>query len=960
MKRFPSVAPESGGGYTCRCMEKKKTLSTRVAAAVLAASLGSAILIVAAFTGVAAKGFIDTENTLTKQSLGRTRAILERRLRSMAILASACADQDRFRPPIGSATPDLSGDAFRPMITELDVDFVALFSADGTAFSITERSAATTAAMRETIRSEARAVAASGEARAVFVLLDGSPYALAAALARGAAADGKGAPPGGTLVLGRAVDERFAGEISDLAGVAVRLLPSGAEIGSLPAIVRASPSGPVVGRSVLENAEGVPVLVIETSEPTTVLERGRRFFMAFIFVALFILAAAFLGVRASAHILLVKPIELMEASLRASGADPGGFRLELERLRERNDIVGKTAELMIEVDAGLKRNLEAELLATERLEAEVRSRTEEIVEAKSALEVYKRIMEETSEGIAITDLRGNVLEVNGAYCRLSGYAREELLGQNSSMMQSGKHDEAFYQRMWDAILATGRWEGEMWDKRKDGTLFPKWLSVDTIRDAAGAPERYVWIAADITRMKETEANLNRLAFYDSLTGLPNRSLFADRFMQALTRAQRGHTRVALLYLDLDHFKDVNDGYGHHAGDELLCKAAARIAAQVREADTVCRIGGDEFTVILESIKKSDDAAAVARKIVDVLREPFKLRDTVVYVGASVGIALYPYDGIGFEDLVKHADAAMYEAKEHGRSQYRFASGGAGTTSRRRIEMETRLRNAIAVNGFELYYQPQVSAGGAAVGSNAGLVGAEALVRLRAEDGSLIEPGLFIEAAEETGLIVQIGAWVLREASREAKRWLDAGKEVPVSVNVSPRQFEQGIIVDQVAAALEETGLPPRLLRLEVTESLFLRDGDRNAAIIRSLKSLGVTFSVDDFGVNYSSLRYIDTIPIDSLKIDRAFVRSIFSRFDGGDVATAVIALARSFGLSSVAEGVETSGQLDAIRARGCDEVQGYYVSRPLDAANFRAYLAGELTPPPAEGEDDAAALEEVL
>jgi diguanylate cyclase (GGDEF)-like protein len=433
-------------------------------------------------------------------------------------------------------------------------------------------------------------------------------------------------------------------------------------------------------------------------------------------------------------------------------------------------------------------------------------------------------------------------------------------------------------------------------------------------------------------------------------------------MQALTRAQRGHTRVALLYLDLDHFKDVNDGYGHHAGDELLCMAAARISTQVREADTVCRIGGDEFTVILESIKKSDDAAAVAVKIVETLSEPFELHDTVVYVGASVGIALYPYDGITSEDLVKHADAAMYEAKEHGRGQYRFASGEAGTTSRRRIEMEARLRKALAENQLVLHYQPQVSAGGAAIGSSAGLVGAEALARLRIDNGSLIGPEFFIETAEETGLIVPLGAVVLREACMEAKRWLDSGRSIPVSVNVSPRQFEHGIIVEQVAQALEESGLPGTLLRLEVTESVFMRDGEHNAAIIRDLKALGVTFSMDDFGVGYSSLRYIDILPIDSLKIDKSFVRGILSRYDGGDVATAVVVLARSFGLSSVAEGVETESQLEAIRARGCDEVQGFYVSRPLDAAGFREFLDGKQLPPPEDetSDEEPGALEEVL
>lgn len=941
-------------------MEKKKALSTRIAAAILAASIGGAILLIGIFAGATAKGFLDIEKDLTASGLSRTRAILDHRVQAIGTIASDYARWHGFCSEIRGKHPSFVADFFAPnMLDFLSLDFVAIYGEDGAlrdvAYGSPEKAPKY---IPQALADDESAFARTTESRTDIMLLGGVPYAVASA----SESRTEGSSAFATrIVCGRAVDETFAAELAEPAGLGVRLLPYTQETSALPSIQRGLLKDPIIGRTVVSDASGKPVLIIETTEPRTVFLKGHRYFVAFIWVALGILLATFIGVWASVKILLIHPVEILERSLGA-GQRAEVFHAELELMSGRDDIVGRTARIVLAADEGLKRSLEAERSATERLEEEVRSRTQEMAEAKAALEVYKRIMEETSEGIVVTDLEGKVLEANAAYCTISGYAKEELLGRNARMMKSGKHDAAFYQSMWDSILSTGRWEGEVWDKRKDGTIYPKWLSIDTIRDAEGVAERYVGISADISRMKEAEENLNRLAFYDSLTGLPNRALFADRFLQAITRAQRGHTRVALLYLDLDHFKDVNDGYGHHAGDELLCMAAERIAAQVREADTVCRIGGDEFTVILESIKKSEDAAAVARKIVETMSEPFKLQDTVVYVGASVGIALYPYDGITFEDLVKHADAAMYEAKENGRGQFRFASGGAGTTSRRRIEMEARLRKALEEGQFELHYQPQVSAGGAAEGSNAGLVGAEALARLRAEDGSLIGPEFFIETAEETGLIVPLGALVLREACMEAKRWLDSGHAIPVSVNISPRQFEHGIIVEQVATALEDSRLPGELLRLEVTESVFMRDGEHNAAIIRDLKKLGVTFSMDDFGVGYSSLRYIDILPIDSLKIDKSFVRGILSRYDGGDVATAVVVLARSFGLSSVAEGVETSGQLDAIRARGCDEVQGYFVSRPLDAESFREFLGGKLQAPPDDDEDDEepGALEEVL
>jgi diguanylate cyclase (GGDEF)-like protein/PAS domain S-box-containing protein len=576
-----------------------------------------------------------------------------------------------------------------------------------------------------------------------------------------------------------------------------------------------------------------------------------------------------------------------------------------------------------------------------RLERSIQERSDELTRANHELSVYKRVIEETSEGIIITDVSGIIQEVNNAYLAMTGFRREDLLGQNPRIMKSNRHDHGFFRDMWHAILNHGRWEGEIWDRKKDGTIYPKWLSIDTIRNEQGQPERYVGINADITRIKQTEENLNKMAFFDSLTGLPNRVLFRDRFGQALTRAQRSRSRVALLYLDLDHFKHVNDSLGHHAGDLLLCEASNRILAQVRETDTVCRLGGDEFTVILENLISSEDAATVAKKIIECLTESFTIENSEVFVGTSIGIALFPFDGDTPEELSKRADAAMYDAKEHGRGQLRFASGESGKSSKRRLETETGLRKAMELGEFFIEYQPQVSAGAATLASSQGILGAEALIRWKPPGGIVVYPDDFIQVAEESGLIIPLGARILMDSCIEARRWLDAGRPLVVSVNASQLQFERGRIIEQVSDALKASGLPPALLKLEITESIFSRNMNRMAEIMREIKNMGVSLALDDFGTGYSSLRYIDKLPFDTLKIDKAFIQRIDSRYEGGEIATAIVSLARSFGMESIAEGVETSEQLDALRARGCDTIQGYFVSKPLVCEEFRSFVDQE-------------------
>jgi diguanylate cyclase (GGDEF)-like protein/PAS domain S-box-containing protein len=553
------------------------------------------------------------------------------------------------------------------------------------------------------------------------------------------------------------------------------------------------------------------------------------------------------------------------------------------------------------------------------------------------LRLYRKIMDTTSEGVIVTGMNGKIREVNSAFCAMTGYEFEELLGENPRLLKSGRHDAAFYRSFWDSIRDTGSWTGEIWNRRKNGAVYPSWLAVETVRDEDGKAVSYIGVASDITSLRDAEERLQRAAFYDPLTNLPNRALFRDRLSQTLTRAKREGSRSALLFVDLDNFKNVNESLGYKAGDEFLLEAARRIGSLIREADTLCRLGGDEFVVIVEEVSRSEDAGDTAQAIVQALAAGFPLGPSEVFVGGSVGIALFPFDGTDSGTLEKKAEAAMYEAKEAGRGQYRFASGKAGRSSRRRLELESRLRRALEREEFFLCYQPQVACGGAVPGSNAGIVGAEALIRWKPDDDTLVTPGEFMDIAETSGLIVPIGEWALYAACRDAKTWADAGKPIKVSVNISQRQFQAGTLERVIREVLGASGLDPLQLKLEVTETLLVQDMDKTIATMNFIRSLGVSFAVDDFGIGFSSLQYLDKLPLSTLKIDKTFIDPIVNRYDGAQIATAVIAMARSFNMVSVAEGIETQEQLEALRMRGCDEIQGYLISRPLVAEAFRAF-----------------------
>ncbi|MDP2433165.1 MAG: EAL domain-containing protein [Pseudomonadota bacterium] len=552
------------------------------------------------------------------------------------------------------------------------------------------------------------------------------------------------------------------------------------------------------------------------------------------------------------------------------------------------------------------------------------------VRADTILRQAAAVFESTREGVVITDLTPRILTVNRAYSQITGYEAAEVVGRNPSLLKSGRQDEAFYGALWASVREAGHWQGEIWNRRKNGEVFPQLLTISTVYDGDGLPSHYVGVMTDISQLKQSEARLEHLAHYDPLTNLPNRLLLQSRLEHALEHAERHQQQIAVLFLDLDRFKDVNDSLGHPVGDELLEALARRLGERLREDDTLGRLGGDEFLVLLENLGHPEDAAGVAHTLLQLLEQPFSLPSGhEVYVGASIGISLYPDDGLNVTELIKNADVAMYQSKEQGRNTASFYTPTLTVAANERLDMEARLRRALAKGEFVLHYQPQLDI------QSGALIGCEALVRWNSPEEGMISPLRFIPLAEATGLIVPLGEWVLRTACVQARAWLDAGlPPLLVAVNLSGRQLQQRDIVPRVAAILEETGLPADHLKLELTESMIMGRGEQAVELLHALKALGLSLSIDDFGTGYSSLAYLKRFPIDELKIDQSFVRDIPHDPNDMEIAAAIIAMARNLNLKVMAEGVETPEQLDFLRRQGCHAYQGYLFSRPVPADEF--------------------------
>ncbi|MCC7219760.1 MAG: EAL domain-containing protein [Candidatus Contendobacter sp.] len=554
----------------------------------------------------------------------------------------------------------------------------------------------------------------------------------------------------------------------------------------------------------------------------------------------------------------------------------------------------------------------------------------ESLRAEERLRQAATVFENTREGIMITGPDERILRVNRAFCELTGYTEEEAQGQTPRLLHSDQQSPEFYAALWATLRDTGHWQGEVWNRRKNGEIYPELLSISTVKNSAGAVTHYVGVFADLSQLKASEEQLDFLAHHDPLTGLPNRLLLSARLQHSIEVARRDGETLALLVLDLDRFKDVNDSYGHSAGDALLLQVAERLTHRLRGVDTVTRLGGDEFAVLLEELAQPQDAARVAMDILSILSEPWRLaNDAEVRLGASLGISLFPEHAQTAEELLQQADAALYQAKSEGRGRFQYFSAALTQAARQRIELEARLRRAIGDQQLRVYYQPQVAI------PSGRIVGAEALVRWQDPDHGLIPPGRFIPVAEETGLISAIGEWVLRETCRQGKAWLDAGlPPLTLAVNLSVHQLHHEDLATTVLQILKETGFPAEQLELELTESALMQREVEAVTILERLRGLGLHLAMDDFGTGYSSLAYLRRFPLDVLKIDKSFVDDLPRQREAMEIASTIIAMGHTLGLKVLAEGVETAEQLAFLELKGCDQYQGYLTSPPVPAAAF--------------------------
>jgi diguanylate cyclase (GGDEF)-like protein/PAS domain S-box-containing protein len=541
---------------------------------------------------------------------------------------------------------------------------------------------------------------------------------------------------------------------------------------------------------------------------------------------------------------------------------------------------------------------------------------------------------ESQEGMIVTDANKVILRVNQAFTETTGYTADEAIGQTPRLLQSGRHDAAFYRSMWESIHKTGVWRGEIWDKRKDGEVYPKWLTISALKGDDGAVTHYIGTHYDISERKRSEAKIHALAFFDQLTGLPNRTLLMDRLKQAVTASSRSGSYGALLFIDLDNFKMLNDTLGHGVGDLLLQQVAHRLTLCVREGDTVARLGGDEFVVIVSELSTNEEDAAnaiesVSEKMLASFNESYQLGDVSHHSTASIGVTLFKGDEVNLDDLMKQADLAMYKSKEAGRNVVRFFAPTLESAVKERAALEGDLRQAVAQNQFLLHYQAQV------VGKDR-VTGAEVLVRWQHPLRGIVSPAEFIPLAEETGLILPLGRWVLETACAQLAVWgrRPAMSHLTVAVNVSAHQFRAKDFVEQVLTTLRNSGANPHRLKLELTESLLIEDVEEIIEKMFALKAKGVGFSLDDFGTGFSSLSYLKRMPLDQLKIDKSFVDDVLTDPNDAAIARTVVALAQSLGLSVIAEGVETEAQRDFLVTVGCHAYQGYLFSRPLTVDVF--------------------------
>ena len=568
--------------------------------------------------------------------------------------------------------------------------------------------------------------------------------------------------------------------------------------------------------------------------------------------------------------------------------------------------------------------------AKDQLKETVDQQTEQL---KLATAVFKH----SSEGVTITDSNNKIRYINDAFTHITGYSEEEAIGQNPSILKSNRHKPSFYKGVWKSIKANGMWEGEIWNRRKSGEVFPEWISIKEITDANGEVVNYIAVFRDISEAKASQRKIQHQAYHDALTGLPNRTLLIDRIRKAIASSKDANNFIALLFIDLDNFKNINDSLGYVIGDTILQQAATRIREFINEKDTVSRIGGDEFVIMLKDLQDKHDAAVMADKLISLFAQSFNVNSHQFTITPSIGIALYPDDGETPYSLVRNADTAMNKAKQEGRNRYHLFTPGLTKSALRRISMENQLRQTASNNGFTVYYQPKVN-----LHDNT-IVGMEALVRWIQPDGTIISPAEFIPLAEETGLIVPIGEQVLEAACLDTVELNQRfGTNLKVSVNLSLRQFKQKQLMKNIMDIIAMTAICPSCLELEITESTVMDDIEQTKMTLEKLDKIGITLSIDDFGTGYSSLSHLKNMPMHTLKIDQSFVAGLPQNKSDQKLVKAIMSLAKSFDLSTVAEGIETPEQYNYMRELGCDVMQGYYYSPPVPLEEFASLVEATL------------------
>ncbi|MDE3839339.1 GGDEF domain-containing protein [Bacillus methanolicus] len=553
--------------------------------------------------------------------------------------------------------------------------------------------------------------------------------------------------------------------------------------------------------------------------------------------------------------------------------------------------------------------------------------------SQSEIRLAAKVFENISEGVMVTDENGQILSVNPAFEIVTGYHEEEVIGKNPNLLQSGIHEQKFYEKMWKDIFEKGKWKGEIWNKRKNGEIYPEWLTISTIKDEDGNVTNYIGVFSDITDRKNTEEQLRILAHHDSLTGVDNRYSLLKRLEELLNTAQKYNQQLAVLFLDLDRFKHINDTLGHNYGDLLLKNVAARLKGLLRNKDIIARLGGDEFVIVIPNIKHPKDAAKYAEEIIHSLREPFMLEQHEAYISTSIGISLFPFDGINVKNLLVNADKAMYQAKERGKNQFEFYHKEMHSNQPVKMKIENYLRKALDRNEFFLEYQPQVET------RTGKISGVEALLRWYQPEVGSVSPSDFIPIAEDTGLIIPISEWVIKTVLEDIRQLhVNGFLNLKVSINISAQHFAQDRFLNTIDKMIQASNINPYCVELELTERVIMPNAPETIKKLVKLKQLGIKLSVDDFGTGYSSLSYLNKFPIDTLKIDKSFIKNIHKYKEDSSIVKAIITMAKQLQMITVAEGVENQKQFDFLLTEGCDQVQGFYITKPLKFEQLKKFL----------------------